>query len=137
MLKHFMGWQFAAFLSVGVTAALFHWTSRILLSQFMSYSWAVVFAYVVAMTIAFLLNSYYVFPGSDKPARKQARDFFFINIAFFPIVLIASLAFNRALIQFGVSKYSEEFAHALAIIIPLPATFLLYKLLAFKERYYG
>ncbi len=125
------------FLAVGMTAALLHWLSRILLSQLMSYAWAVALAYGVGMTIAFLLNRYFVFPTSDKPASKQARDFFFINISFFPVVWIASLLFNQMLITLGVGRYSEGIAHALAISLPLMATFLLYKLFAFKDKYYG
>jgi len=137
MLKHFLTRQFVVFLAVGMTAALLHWLSRALLSQLMSYAWAVAVAYAIGMTIAFLLNRYFVFPKSDKPANKQARDFFFINMAFFPFVWIASLLLNQMLISLGVGSYSEGIAHALAISLPLMATFLLYKLFAFKDRYYG
>jgi len=137
MLKVFMSRQFAGFLLVGGLAALLHWLARILLSLLMSYSWAVVLAYVVGMTVAFILNSIYVFPASDKPVPKQARDFFIINIAFFPIVWLVSLQLNKTLISVGVDSYSEEIAHAVAISFPVLATFLLYKFVAFREKYYG
>ncbi|MDH4042015.1 MAG: GtrA family protein [Gammaproteobacteria bacterium] len=137
MLKHFFTRQFVGFLLVGITAAVLHWLSRILLSQMLPYSWAVAFAYVLGMTIAFLLNSYYVFPASDKPVHKQARDFFLINIAFFPVVWASALGLNRALIEFGMGWHSQELAHAVAISLPLLATFLLYKLFAFREKYHG
>ena len=137
MLKHFVSRQFAGFLIAGGCAALLHWLARIVLSLFMPYSWAVVFAYGVGMAVAFLLNSYYVFPTSDKPVPKQARDFLVINIAFFPVVWAASMQLNRFLTGTGVVRYSEEIAHALAISIPVFATFLLYKFFAFREKYYG
>jgi putative flippase GtrA len=137
VLKHFFSRQFVGFLIAGGVAASLHWLTRILLSLVMPFSWAVVFAYGVGMTIAFLLNSYYVFPASDKPVKKQARDFFAINLAFFPVVWIASLSLNEALLDFGIVHYSEEIAHALAISLPIMATFLFYKFFAFREKYYG
>ena len=98
MLKHFLSRQFAGFLLVGVTAALLHWLARILLSLLMPFAWAVALAYGVGMAAAFLLNSFYVFPASDKPVEKQARDFIVINTAFFPVVWVVSIQLNRLLI---------------------------------------
>lgn len=137
MLKHFISRQFAGFLLVGGLAALLHWLARILLSLFMSYSWAVVVAYAVGMSVAFILNSLYIFPASDKPVPKQARDFFIINSVFFPVVWLVSIQLNKVLPGFGIERYAEEIAHAVAISFPVLGTFLLYKFVAFRERYYG
>jgi putative flippase GtrA len=137
MLKHFLSRQFAGFLLVGGLAAFLHWLARILLSLVMPYGWAVFLAYGVGMGIAFALNSRYIFPTSDKPVRKQARDFLAINLALLPLVWLASLMLNQWLIGQGAVRYSEEIAHASAITLPVMATFLLYKFFAFREKYYG
>ena len=137
MLKHFVSSQFAGFLLVGGLAAFLHWLARILLSLVMPYSWAVFLAYGVGMGVAFALNSLYVFPASDKPVHKQARDFLAINLAFLPVVWVTSLQLNKWLIGRGIAHYSEEIAHAIAISLPVMATFLLYKFFAFREKYYG
>lgn len=137
MLKHFFSRQFVGFLLVGGLAAFLHWLARILLSLSMPYSWAVFLAYGIGMGIAFALNSLYVFPTSDKPVRKQARDFLAINLAFLPVVWLASLMLNQWLIGKGAVRYSEETAHAIAITLPVMATFILYKYFAFREKYYG
>ena len=137
MLRHFLSRQFAGFLVVGGFAAALHWLARIFLSLFMPYSWAVFIAYGVGMSIAFALNSYYVFPASDKPVQKQARDFILINTAFLPVVWIVSMQLNNLLIEQGIGSYSEEIAHGLAISLPVLGTFLLYKFFAFREKYYG
>ena len=34
-------------------------------------------------------------------------------------------------------EWVEEIAHAIAITLPVMATFLLYKFFAFREKYYG
>ncbi len=132
-----MSRQFAGFLLVGTTAAGLHWLARLALSTVMPYGWAVFLAYGVGMAIAFVLNSYYVFPTSDKPVAKQARDFVAINLAFMPVVWAAAMGLNALLPRVGIVRYSEEVAHALAISLPVLATFLLYKFYAFREKYYG
>jgi putative flippase GtrA len=137
VLRHFLSRQFAGFLAVGGLAALLHWLSRVLLSALMPYSAAVALAYVVGMSVAFVLNSYYVFPTSDKPVARQARDFVAINLAFFPVVWVTAMGLNEVLPRMGIVQYSEEVAHALAISLPVLATFLLYKFYAFREKYYG
>lgn len=137
MLSHFLSRQFLAFLAVGVTAALLHWLARIGLSLFLPYSWAVCCAYAVGMAIAFTLNRVFVFPASGKAVTRQVRDFMLVNLAFFPVVWAAALALNQLLLGAGVAHYSEEIAHALAISLPVLATFLLYKFYAFREKGYG
>jgi len=137
MLKLFLTRQFGSFLLVGVTAALLHWLARIGLSQFLSYSRAVVLAYGVGMSVAFILNKYFVFPLSDKPVHRQVRDFVLINTSFFPVVWGVSLGLNNWFRDLGLVLYSRELAHAIAISLPVLGTFLLYKFVAFRERYHG
>ncbi len=137
MLKSFFSRQFLAFLFAGGFAALVHWLVRILFSQFMPFAWAVALAYAFGMATAFVLNSALVFPRSDKPVEKQARDFILINLLFFPVVWAVALLLNRALISMGVQAFTEELAHAIAISLPVLMTFLLYKFYAFRENWHG
>lgn len=133
MLQHFASTQFLRFLGVGGTAALLHWASRIVLSQWLPFAWAVAAAYAVGMLVAFLLNRRYVFPRSARPAHLQLRDFVVVNLAFFPVVWGATLLLERLLLAAGMTTYPQAVAHAAAIAIPVLATFLLYKLHAFKD----
>jgi putative flippase GtrA len=137
LIRHFLTRQFLAFLTVGGTAAVLHWLSRIVLSQWLPFSAAVVAAYCVGMTVAFVLNSRYVFSQSSKPRDKQARDFILVNLAFFPLVWGASLGINHGLRMIGVVRYTEALAHGIAVILPTLATFLIYKFFAFKDTEYG
>lgn len=137
MIKHFFTLQFLGFLAVGGVAALLHWLSRIVLSNWFSFSWAVVLAYAVGMVIAFTLNSLFVFPGSKKPKIKQARDFIVTNLCFFPAVWTIAIVINDALQSFGILRYSEAIAHGIAVGLPMFATFLIYKFIAFKDATYG
>lgn len=102
----------------------------------MPFSWAVISAYIVGMTVAFLLNSVFIFPKSEKAMHTQARDFVLVNLSFFPLIWLVSVKVNNWLKTVGMTSHSEGLAHAIAISLPMLATFLIYKFFAFKERRY-
>ena len=136
MIKNFYTRQFLVFLAVVGVAALLHWSARLLLNVWMPFSIAVFVAYGVGIAVGFLLNSIFVFPNSEKPKRLQMRNFILVNLTFFPVVWFAALEINFYLKTFGMTGYSEEVAHALAIPLTVVATFLIYKFFAFKEEQY-
>lgn len=137
MIRLFYSRQFLAFLAVGTSAATLHWLARLILNIWLPFSWAVAMAYGVGLLVAFLLNSFYVFPLSNKPKPLQARDFIFVNLAFFPVVWLIATQINIWLQDSGFVQYSKEVAHAIAISVPMVATFLFYKFYAFREDHYG
>ena len=134
MIRYFLTRQFLGFLVVGGLAALLNWSARILLSVWLPFSTAIIIAYIVGMVTAFLLNSFFVFPKSEKARHAQARDFVWINLLSFPVVWFFSLQINSWLKTIGMVSHSEELAHAIAIPLPMFATFLIYKFFAFKEN---
>ncbi len=114
---------------------MLNWVARLVLSVWLPFAWAVALAYLFGMIAAFVLNSLYVFPRSDKPRPARARDFVLINLGNFPIVWFVAVQVNRGLIALGLSQYTKEIAHAIALSLPVFTTFLLYKFLAFRERH--
>jgi putative flippase GtrA len=112
MIRHFLTRQFLCFVGVGATAAVANWLSRLIVSHWVSFAWSVVLAYGVGMTVAFTLNSIFVFPGSDKPRERQAFEFVLVNLCFLPLVWVGAIAFERTLQWFGVRRYTESVAHA-------------------------
>lgn len=133
MIRHFLTWQFVSFLAVGGFAALLHWLARIVFSLWLPFALAVACAYGVGMAAAFVLNSLFVFPNSDRSRRQQIRDFVLINLAFFPVVWLASVKIDDLLLALNFTWQHEALAHALAISLPMLATFLIYKFFAFRE----
>lgn len=134
MIKHFFSVQFLLFLAVGATAASLHWLARFILSIWFPFSFAVALAYFIGIATAFELNRKYVFPVSVRPAQKQARDFVIVNVLFFPIVWGSSILIRRFLIEVWDARYADGMAHALAIMIPVFMTFLIYKFVAFGGK---
>ncbi len=133
MIRFFFTRQFFRFLLVGGLSAILHWYSRIILSDWLPFSWAVAVAYVVGMSIAFALNIIFVFPNSPKSKIKQARDFAIVNISFFPVVWAVAVLVNNGLMASGLVRNTEGVSHAMAVILPAFFTFLIYKLFAFKD----
>jgi putative flippase GtrA len=134
LARSFLTRQFGLFVAVGATAAVLHWLARYGLSHWLPFWLAVVLAYGVGMAVAFALNRAYVFPGSPRPLERQVRDFVLINLAFFPVVWAVSMGLAVYVLPWlGVPRWREEIAHAIAIGIPVVATFLLHKFITFKE----
>ena len=136
MIRLFFTKQFLGFLAVGGLAALLHWVARILLSNWLPFSWAVMIAYAIGMLIAFILNSFFVFPKSKRARLSQARDFILVNLSFLPLVWFTSIQVNNWLKTHGMLSHSEELAHAIAISLPMLVTYLIYKFFTFKEKVY-
>ena len=137
MIRHFLSVQFLRFLAVGGIAALLHWLARILLSEWLPFVWAVALAYGVGMGVAFVLNRLLVFPYSTKPAHQQLRDFVLVNLGFFPVVWACTLLIEAALRHAGMVHYTQALAHGIAIALPMLATFLMYKFVAFRDSGHG
>jgi putative flippase GtrA len=134
VIRHFLSAQFLRFLFVGATAALMNWLARYWLSNWLTFPVAVAFAYIIGIAVAFELNRRFVFPASNRPLVRQARDFILVNAAFFPVVWLAALLFKNLLQHFGVSVFVEGIAHGLAIALPMLMTFLIYKFIAFGSK---
>jgi putative flippase GtrA len=134
VIRHFLSAQFLRFLFVGATAALMNWLARYWLSNWLTFPVAVAFAYIIGIAVAFELNRRFVFPTSNRPLVRQARDFILVNAAFFPVVWLAALLFKNLLQHFGVSVFVEGIAHGLAIALPMLMTFLIYKFIAFGSK---
>ncbi|MCJ1880841.1 GtrA family protein [Pseudomonas nitroreducens] len=133
MIRHFLTRQFLTFIGVGVTAAFANWCTRYILSFELSYSIAVVLAYLMGISIAFLLNRRFVFPDSPRPMVAQAREFILINAAFLPVVWIAALALRHLFVYLGFASIAEGVAHAISLAVPAFATFLIYKFFTFGK----
>jgi putative flippase GtrA len=133
LIRHFFTKQFLLFVAVGGFAAFLNWLSRVVLSHWMPFAAAVVLAYVVGMATAFVLNRVFVFPRSDKPMHRQARDFVMINLVSFPMVLVVAILLEWLFRALGMVTYSKAAAHGVAVAIPALTSFLLYKFFAFRD----
>lgn len=125
--------QFARFLAVGGVALVGHWLSRFVFNAFVDYAFAIVFAYLVGIFVAFVLNKIYVFPYSERSLKFEVSMFFLVNIAAFPVVWVVAYALGEwILVRYMPRQLAFALAHGIAITLPVFANYALHRLITFR-----
>ncbi|WP_045728464.1 GtrA family protein [Xanthomonas sp. GPE 39] len=125
--------QFIGFVAAGGIAAAANFSSRILLSHWLAYVPAIALAYLIGMTIAFVLNRQFVFEKSATALHKQAFWFVTVNmIAILQTIAISLLLAHWIFPLIGFHFYPETIAHAAGVITPIFTSFIGHKHLSFK-----
>jgi energy-coupling factor transport system substrate-specific component len=126
--------RFALFVTLGACAAAANWLARFPLEHFMSFSAAVIVAYMVGMVIAFALFSRYVFPASPQPLHEQIKFFVLVNVAGVLQVWAVSMTLLYYVFPFMAftGALAEPVAHGLAIGVPTVSSYFGHKYLTFR-----
>ena len=125
--------QFAGFLVAGGIAAAANVGSRILFSRLVGLELAVILAYLVGMTVAFVLMRAAVFPPSAAPIGRQVALFAAVNLAALLQTLVVTLLLARWLLPAaGLRSHVEEIAHIVGVCVPIVTSFFGHKYLSFK-----
>ena len=125
--------QFAGFLVAGGIAAAANVGSRILFSRLVGLELAVILAYLVGMTVAFVLMRAAVFPPSAAPIVRQVALFAAVNLAALLQTLVVTLLLARWLLPAaGIRSHVEEIAHIVGVGVPIVTSFFGHKYLSFK-----
>ena len=133
MIRHFFSRQFATFLLTGGIAALVNFGSRIFYNHWLSYSSAVIAAYVSGMITAFVLARVFVFRASRNDLRRSALIFTAVNVvAAAQTWLISMFLAYHALPWAGVTHFVPEIAHAAGVIFPVFTSYLGHKFWSFR-----
>lgn len=127
--------RFAAFVAVGGTAALVNFGSRILLSHWMPYVAAIVAAYCIGMTTAFVLNRRLVFRNPANRLHQQAFWFVLVNLAALLQTVVVSLLFARWVFPaLAMHWHPETVAHAIGVAVPVVTSYLGHRRFTFPDR---
>lgn len=125
--------QFGAFVAVGALAAAANWLSGLGLSQLVRFELAVALAYLLGMSVAFVLNKRWVFTNSGRALRGELSYFLVFNLIGFCVVWAASIGLADYLFPtLGLHWHPRALAHAIAIALPLVFNFLLHKFVTFR-----
>lgn len=123
-----MSRQFLAFLVTGGIAAAVNFGSRIVYSQWLSFSVAVVLAYLSGMVTAFVLAKLFVFRDSEQPVHRAAGFFILVNVVAMAQTWGVSLAMlGLVLPRLGVISFAPEIAHGVGVVIPVFTSYLGHK----------
>jgi len=127
--------QIVRFLALGGFAAAVNWLVRFPLSAVLPMSLAIVFAYVIGMTVGFTLYRRYVFPGSTRPILEQSLIFLAVNLAGAVVVLGLTHALIEAQAGLAWPAFVREgLAHGFAIGVGSVVNFVGHKTLTFRLK---
>lgn len=120
------------FVITGGFAAGINFLSRIGLSEFVSYRYAVFFAYLIGMITAFILSKLFVFDKSGKTAWNEFAKFTIVNI----VAVIQVWLISVGLVEYGFPAinfvfYPEEIAHLIGISVPVISSYYGHKYFTF------
>jgi len=120
--------RLALFILIGGFAALVNLVARILIDQRTSYEVAVVLAYPIGMTVAFLLNRTFVFLGGHSDWRGQYWRFVLVNLAALAQIFVVSVGLDRFLFPLiHFTWHADTVAHAIGLASPTLTSYWAHK----------
>lgn len=125
--------RFGLFVVAGGIAAAANYGSRFGFSVWFSFPVAIVCAYLVGMTVAFVLMRRYVFEGSGKALLPQVVKFGLVNLLAVLQTLVVSLVLARWLLPaVGITAHVEAIAHAVGVAVPVITSYFGHKIATFR-----
>lgn len=125
--------QFLAFLAVSGIAAGANFGSRVAFSLALPYAAAIVAAFCVGLSTAFVLNKLLVFRESTQPVQQQMVWFLAVNLGALVQTLAVSLLLARWLLPLvGITTHADAIAHAIGIAVPAVTSYFAHKRLSFR-----
>lgn len=126
--------RFGKFLAVGGLAAAVNVIARILFSEVAPYEIAVVLAFPIALTTAFLLNRLYVFEEAGDGASGQYARFTLVNLLALAQVWVISVGLARIVFPaIGWEWHAELIAHAVGVASPVITSYHLHRWFTFRR----
>jgi putative flippase GtrA len=129
-----MSSRFARFLVVGGTAAVLNIASRVLFSYVIPFEIAVVLAFPVGMTYAFLMSRLFVFEPSERSVRSQYGRFAVVNLVALAQVWLVSVGLTYWLFPaIGWTIRAELVAHSIAVCSPVLTSYYAHRVFTFGK----
>lgn len=126
--------RFLKFLLVSSVAAAANVGSRVVFNFWMGYVPAILLAFCVGLTTAFILNRLFVFRETVNPLHHQAFWFTVVNLAAVLQTLAVSLLLARWMFPaIGFRWHGETVAHAFGVAFPVITSFIGHKHLSFRN----
>ncbi|MBI2379730.1 MAG: GtrA family protein [Gammaproteobacteria bacterium] len=134
MLLQFMSREFILFLVTGGFAAAVNFGSRIIFNRWMSYSSAIVLAYLAGMITAFLLAKTFVFSKSRHSTARSGVYFTLVNaVAVLQTWGISMLLAYYLLPGLGMVNHQREIAHLVGVAVPVLTSYLGHRHFSFRR----
>jgi len=124
--------RFIRFLFAGGTSAIVNILSRIVINWYIPYEIAIVVAYLLGMTTAYVLNKYFVFDSQDRRFATEYARFALVNLFSVAQVWCVSVALARLLFPAtGFVWHADTVAHIIGVASPVYTSYLGHKHFSF------
>lgn len=134
LAERLSGSQFLRFVVTGGLAAGANILSRLALSQIVSFETAVVVAYLVGMTVAFILARLFVFDASGRSVQGEFLRFGLVNLVALLQVWLVSVGLARYLFPaLGFAWHAETVAHVIGVLSPVVTSYYGHKKFSFGD----
>lgn len=120
------------FILIGGFASLVNFLARILIDLVTTYEAAIVLAFPVALTTAFLLNRSFVFDAREREWKGQYWRFLLVNLVALVQVFVVSVGLARFVFPaIGFAWHAEAIAHAIGLASPILTSYWAHKRYSF------
>lgn len=127
--------EFLKFLMTGGLAALANLASRYALNLVMPFEAAVVVAYLIGMTTAYILARLFVFQRSGRSVASEVRRFAIVNVVALAIVWLVSVGLARLLFPaVGFTWHADDIAHLIGVLSTAVSSYFGHRLYTFAQR---
>jgi len=99
----------------------------------MHYEWAIIFAFMVGLTVGFLLMRGYVFNARDKPLGRQVAIYAAVNFLALLQTLLVSIELVRWVLPLVATvPRAEALAHFAGVLVPIVTSYFGHRMVTFK-----
>jgi len=104
------------------------------LSQITNYSAAIVIAYLIGMTTAYVLMKLFVFEKSGRSVQHEYLRFGLVNLVALVQVWTVSVGLARLLFPWiGFNHHAETVAHVIGVLSPIASSYFMHKYFTFSS----
>lgn len=131
IFSSFVSLNFLIFLGCGLLALAVNLLSKELLAKILDRNFAIFYAYLIGMIVAFILYKKLVFKGSNKRVRSEITNFFITQVTILPGVFLIIYFLD---IMFSNYNFflKETSIHFISLSLSPLITYPIYKFLIFK-----
>lgn len=126
--------RIASFTICGGIAAICNLSARFLLSRVTRYEFAVLFAYLIGVVVAFVLARSFVFEKSGSGWHGQLARFAIVNVFGFAQVWLISVGLARLVFpSMAFHWHPEDVAHLIGVASPILVSYYAHKHFSFRS----
>lgn len=125
---------FVLFVLIGGFASAVNLAARLVIDVWTSYEVAILLAFPIALTTAFLLNRQFVFDAREGPWKQQYWRFLVVNLLALVQIFVVSVGLARGLFPaIGFVWHADTAAHAIGLASPIFTSFWAHRHFSFAS----